>query len=66
MREAYLRQSIDYYGAQIPVCQLANIRQVDDTLVVRPFDPSCLEALVQAGRALGWSFEVGEEIIFHG
>lgn len=62
MREAFERCSIDYYGAETPVCRLANISEpAPGELLVRSFDPDpdVVTALAEAGSALGlgWTLE---------
>jgi len=62
MDAAYRACTISYFGNDVPTCNVSNISQPrPGELLVKPFDPSALGALEQAGVELGWSSEVSKK-----
>lgn len=63
MLETFECLTVNYYGNQVRVSQLANLRQLDERrLRVKPFDPllRLMDELILLGLELGWTYTLGK------
>ena len=57
MIERFKALTVDYYGKQTKVCQLSNISQENNVLVVRLFDPTTLSLFLELAEGLDWEYQ---------